>query len=249
MSSNLNQSLNQGLAAKLREGTSKSHSMAEGADFIKCFLQGVVDKPSYRKLAANFYFIYTALEAELTHHKDNAVLKGLYTPELWRKNSLEQDLAYYYGADWHSQAEPSEACKKYVSHIQKISNNSPELLAAHAYTRYMGDLSGGQILKKIAKQAMNLKDGDGTAFYEFETIKNHGEFKKTYRATLDTLPVDDATQDKIVDEANYAFHLNMEMFQELKGNWFVTLWQMLWNWIVSRFRTNSPATSSGSTAG
>jgi len=240
--------VNQGLATKLREGTSKSHSMAEGADFIKCFLQGVVDKPSYRKLAANFYFIYTALEAELTRHKDNPILTGLYTPELWRQNSLEQDLAYYYGADWHNQAQPSEACKNYVKHIQEVSNNSPELLAAHAYTRYMGDLSGGQILKKIAKQAMGLKDGDGTAFYEFETIKNHGEFKKKYRAALDTLPVDDITQDKIVDEANFAFHLNMEMFQELKGNWFVTLWQMFWNWIVSRFQSNSPISTSGSTA-
>jgi heme oxygenase (biliverdin-producing, ferredoxin) len=231
--------VNQGLATKLREGTAKSHSMAEGADFIKCFLQGVVDKASYRTLAANFYFIYTALEAELTRHKDDPILDGLYTPELWRQNSLEQDLAYYYGTDWRNLAQPSKACTKYVKHIQEISNTTPEFLAAHAYTRYMGDLSGGQILKKIAKQAMGLKDGDGTAFYEFEKIKNHGEFKKKYRAALDTLPVDDATQDKIVEEANYAFHLNMEMFQELKGNWFVTLWQMLWNWVVSFFRSNS----------
>jgi heme oxygenase (biliverdin-producing, ferredoxin) len=234
--------VNQGLATKLREGTSKSHSMAEGADFIKCFLQGVVDKPSYRKLAANFYFIYTALEAELTRHKDNPILSGLYTPELWRQKTLEQDLAYYYGSEWRNLAQPSEACKKYVKHIQDISSSKPELLAAHAYTRYMGDLSGGQILKKIAKQAMGLKDGEGTAFYEFETIKNHGEFKKKYRASLDTLPVDEATQAKIVEEANYAFHLNMEMFQELKGNWFVTLWQMLWNWIKSRFQSGSNQT-------
>ncbi len=244
----MNSSLNQGLATKLREGTSKSHSMAESADFIKCFLQGVIDKPSYRKLAANFYFIYAALEAELTRHKDHPVLSSLYTPDLWREGTLETDLAYYYGTDWRNQALPSDACKKYVSHIQSISNTTPELLAAHAYTRYMGDLSGGQILKKIAKQAMGLKDEDGTAFYEFPTIKNHGEYKKKYRAALDTLPVDAATQDKIVDEANFAFHLNMEMFQELKGNWFITLWQMLWNWIVSRFQSNSPVVSSGSTA-
>jgi heme oxygenase (biliverdin-producing, ferredoxin) len=240
--------VSQGLALKLREGTSKSHSMAEGADFIKCFLQGVIDKPSYRKLAANFYFVYKALEAELTRHKDNPVLQSLYTPELWRENTLEQDLAYYYGKDWRNQAQASDACKKYVTHIQEVSNTNPELLAAHAYTRYMGDLSGGQILKKIAKQAMGLKDGDGTAFYEFTTIKNHGEYKKKYRAALDTLPVDEATQDKIVDEANYAFHLNMEMFQELKGNWFVTLWQMFWNWVVSRFQSNSALPTSESTA-
>lgn len=231
--------LNQGLATKLREGTAKSHSMAEGADFIKCFLQGVIDRQSYRKLAANFYFIYSALEAELTRHQNHPAIGSLHTPELWRQASLESDLAFYYGADWRNQVQPSEACKKYVKHIQEVSNNTPELLAAHAYTRYMGDLSGGQILKKIAKQAMGLKDGQGTAFYEFDSIKNHGEFKKKYRAALDTIPVDSITQDRIVDEANYAFHLNMEMFQELKGNWFITLWQIFWNWLSSKFQSQS----------
>ena len=89
-----------------------------------------------------------------------------------------------------------------MSNISKRSQSkTPELLVAHAYTRYMGDLSGGQILKNIAKRAMGLKNGDGTAFYEFEKIKNHGAFKKEYRAALDTLPVDDATQDRIVEEA------------------------------------------------
>jgi len=245
--------VNQGLALKLREGTQKAHTMAENADFIKCFLKGVVDKSSYRKLVANFYFVYAALEAELTRHKQHPVLSKLYTPDLWRQATLERDLAYYYGTDWRNLAQPSIACKKYVKHIQTISEQTPELLVAHAYTRYMGDLSGGQILKNIAKRAMGLKNGDGTAFYEFEKIKNHGAFKKEYRAALDTLPVDDATQDRIVEEANYAFHLNMEMFQELKGNWFVALLQMFWNWLASRFQTapkSEPAVSaSQSTVG
>jgi len=43
-------------------------------------------------------------------------------------------------------------------------------LIAHSYTRYIGDLSGGQILG-IAERAMN-SDGQGTAFYEFKDIPN-----------------------------------------------------------------------------
>ena len=38
------------LAIQLREGTSKSHSMAENVSFVKSFLGGVIDKESYKKM-------------------------------------------------------------------------------------------------------------------------------------------------------------------------------------------------------
>ena len=41
------------LATMLREGTKKSHTMAENVGFVKCFLKGVVEKKSYRKLVMN----------------------------------------------------------------------------------------------------------------------------------------------------------------------------------------------------
>ena len=50
------------LATQLREGTSKSHSMAENVSFVKSFLGGVIDKESYRKLVSNLYFVYSAME-------------------------------------------------------------------------------------------------------------------------------------------------------------------------------------------
>jgi heme oxygenase len=217
-----------GLATRLREGTQKSHSAAEGTDFIRCFLKGVVDKASYRLLVSNLYSIYAALEEELTKHRHHPILGQLYFEELWRQKSLEQDLLYYFGSDWHGHVKPSLACQKYLQRIRDLSVKSPELLVAHAYTRYMGDLSGGQILKKIAREAMGLKDG-GTAFYEFDAIQNHGAFKKKYRQAMDQLPVDEALAIKIVDEANHAFHLNMELFRELQGNWLLALSKVAWN--------------------
>ena len=38
------------LAGQLKEGTKKSHTMAENTGFVACFLKGVVEKKSYRKL-------------------------------------------------------------------------------------------------------------------------------------------------------------------------------------------------------
>ena len=57
------------LASKLREGTQKAHTMAENVGFVRCFLRGVVEKNSYRKLVANFYFVYSAMEEELEDRK------------------------------------------------------------------------------------------------------------------------------------------------------------------------------------
>ena len=227
------------LATKLREGTKKAHTMAENVGFVRCFLRGVVEKNSYRKLVANFYFVYSAMEEELERHKDHPVVSKVYFPELHRKQTLEADLAYYYGANWHDELSPSAAGQVYIERIREVANNQPELLVGHSYTRYLGDLSGGQVLKGIAQRAMNLVDGEGTAFYEFETISDEKAFKAAYRQSLDEIAIDEAMADQIVEEANDAFGLNMKMFQELEGNLIKAIGQMLFNTLTNRRRRGS----------
>jgi heme oxygenase len=222
------------LATKLREGTKKAHTMAENVGFVKCFLKGVVEKTSYRKLVTDLYFVYSAMEEEMEHHRNHPILSQIYFPQLNRKKSLEQDLSYYYGKNWREQIAPSPAAKDYVQRIRDLSATDPQLLVAHSYTRYLGDLSGGQILKKIAQRAMNLSDGQGTAFYEFKEIPDEKAFKAEYRQALDELPVDDATADRIVEEANAAFGMNMKLFQELEGNLIKAIGQMLFNTLTRR---------------
>jgi len=222
------------LATKLREGTKKAHTMAENVGFVKCFLKGVVEKNSYRKLVANFYFVYSAMEEEMERHRQHPILSKIDFQQLNRKRSLEQDLQFYYGANWREQVDLSPAGKEYVQRIREISASEPEMLIAHSYTRYLGDLSGGQILKGIAQRAMNLNDGQGTAFYEFKDIPDEKQFKATYRQAMNELPIDDATADRIVDEANAAFGMNMKLFQELEGNLIKAIGQMLFNTLTRR---------------
>lgn len=222
------------LAIKLREGTKKSHTMAENVGFIKCYLKGTVEKTSYRKLVANLYFVYSAMEAEMERHRNHPIISKIYFPELNRKHSLEQDLAYYYGPDWKTQIQPSPAAAAYVQRIQEVSATEPELLVAHSYTRYLGDLSGGQILKGITERGMNLPEGQGIAFYTFDAIEDEKQFKATYRQAMNDLPVDEATADRIVEEANAAFGMNMKMFQELEGNLIKAIGQMLFNTLTRR---------------
>jgi heme oxygenase (biliverdin-producing, ferredoxin) len=231
------------LATQLRVGTQKAHSFAENVGFVKCFLKGVVEKNSYRKLLANFYFVYSAMEEEMEKHGNHPIVSPINFPQLHRKQSLEQDLAYYYGANWREQIQLSPAGATYVQRIRELSATAPELLVAHSYTRYLGDLSGGQIFKGIAQRAMNLPDGKGVAFYEFVDIPDAKAFKANYRQTLNELPLDNASgdseallrsADRIVDEANSAFHMNQKMFQELEGNLIDAIGQMLYNTLTRR---------------
>src|SRR4028118_1120346 len=127
------------LATKLREGTKKAHTMAENVGFVKCFLKGVVEKNSYRKLVANLYFVYSAMEEEMERHKQHPIISKVTFPELNRKVSLEEDLYFYYGTNWREQVAPSEAGQAYLNRIREVSNTAPELLVGHFYTRYLGD--------------------------------------------------------------------------------------------------------------
>ena len=210
-------------AKQLKEGTKKSHSAAENTTFVKSFLRGVVNKESYRALVNDLYFVYCALEDEVSNLKDHPVVGNLQLPDLERRDSLEMDLRYYYGPIWRSLIKPSEACERYVNRIREVAKNEPELLVGHHYTRYLGDLSGGQILKGIAEKAMELGDGEGLKFYEFQNIEDSKTYKQGYREKLNNLPIDQHQADAIIVEANYAFRLNMHMFDTLEGNWFKSI--------------------------
>ena len=229
------------LAGQLREGTKKSHTMAENTGFVACFLKGVVEKTSYRKLIGDLYFVYKAMEEEIDRlvQEDHPVIKHIGFKELFRRQTLEKDLEFYYGNNWLDQIKISESAKSYVDRIRLVANESPELLVGHHYTRYIGDLSGGQILKKIAKKALNLRGDDGLNFYEFKLIEDEKLFKKSYSETLNKLPIDQKIADNIIDEANKAFAYNMNMFRELEGNLISVLGRIVFNFLTKKVRKGS----------
>jgi heme oxygenase len=213
--------------------------MAENTGFVSCFLKGVVDKASYRTLVADLWYVYCAMEEEIGRLADHPVVGPINFASLNRRESLEQDLAFYFGADWRNQIKPTPGAQEYVARLHRVAQESPELLVGHHYTRYIGDLSGGQILKNIAQKAMNLGEHDGLRFYEFDAIPDEKGFKTNYRTVLDNLPIDQSTADRIVAEANQAFHCNMKMFQELEGNLVAAIGKVLFGFLTRRQRLGS----------
>ena len=205
------------LAIELKTGTKRSHTAAENTKFVGSFLRGVISEENYRTLIKDFYFVYSALEEEMERLDDDEFLKPIHFKELNRLNALKMDLRYYYGPNWMMEIKPSEACIQYTERIHEVADKDPYLLVGHHYTRYLGDLSGGQILKGIAEKALNLPKNEGLHFYDFPKIDDKKEFKTKYRAALDGLTTDSSKINDIIAEANYAFRLNMYMFDELSG--------------------------------
>ena len=205
------------LALELKTGTKRSHTAAENTKFVGSFLRGVISEQNYRTLIKDFYFVYSALEEEMERLDDDEFIKPIHFKELNRLNALKMDLRYYYGPNWMMEVKPSEACIQYTERIHEVADKDPYLLVGHHYTRYLGDLSGGQILKGIAEKALNLPKNEGLHFYDFPKIDDKKEFKTKYRAALDGLTTDSSKINDIIAEANYAFRLNMYMFDELSG--------------------------------
>ena len=229
------------LARQLREGTQKSHTMAENTGFISCFLKGVVDKSSYRNLLADLYFVYSAMEVEMGRlcEEQHPVVMPIGFQELNRRKTLEQDLFFYFGSNWSDLIKASEPAKKYVERIHQVAKNSPELLIGHHYSRYIGDLSGGQLLMKITKKAMNLNGSEGLSFYMFDKINDEKAFKVNYRSTLDNLPIDQDMANLIIKEANLSFKYNMDIFNELEGNLIAAIGKVLFSFLTRRTRKGS----------
>ena len=221
-----------GLAVALKEGTKKSHSAAENTKFIAGFLRGVLDPEEYRKLITNFWYVYETMEQAIQESKDPHVhaLKP-FNVKLFRTAFIQRDLRYFYGPMWREMQTPTEACYTYCYTINEIAEKDPYLLIAHHYTRYICDLSGGQILKGIAEKALNPPKGEGLHFYEFPMIEDAKAFKMDYRAILDSLELNEQQINALITEANYAFRLNMYMFDEIEGSATQGFFKVLLNFI------------------
>ena len=87
-------------------------------------------------------------------------------------------------------------------------------LLAHHYVRYLGDLSGGQVIGRMMQRHYGVSD-ECVTFYRFAEIPKTKPYKDNYRAALDALPIDAADRERLLAEAADAFLLNLNLFNAL----------------------------------
>ncbi|MBH0008056.1 biliverdin-producing heme oxygenase [Salinibacterium sp. UTAS2018] len=199
----------------LRERTWSSHGDSEGADFMKDLMTGKGTREDYVALVAQHYFIYEAIEAAADHFSTNPEAAPFITSQLTRLPAIEADLEFLIGADWRDKITALPTAAAYAARVREIAaQNWAGGFIAHHYTRYLGDLSGGQVIRTIMQRQFGF-DTNGVGFYLFDEIAKPKEFKITYRDQLDAVEWDDAERDRVIDEVLAAYKFNTDLFIDL----------------------------------
>ncbi|MFE7387616.1 heme oxygenase (biliverdin-producing) [Streptomyces sp. NPDC057582] len=200
----------------IRTASHEQHTEAETSTFMSDLLGGRLGVNAYARYTEQLWFVYRALEDDAEALRSDPVAGPFIQSELMRTAELERDLTHLRGADWREGLEPLPATALYADRVAQCARTWPAGYIAHHYTRYLGDLSGGQIIRDRAEETWGFtRKGDGVRFYVFEGIPNPASFKRGYRELLDAVNADDREKQRIVDECKRAFSLNTAVLQEL----------------------------------
>lgn len=175
----------------LREITKDLHHEAETTKFAKMLLSGKIEKEHYRNYLYNLLAIYDPIE---WYASRQGMLDKM--PGLARLKSIYED---FKELDDGTYCYLTSATMDYQRYLHWLGNdlNRKHLIKAHLYCRHMGDLNGGQIIKK---QVAHISRGK---FYDFE---NTDQLKVQIKLEL---------TDDLGDEARTAFEYAIRMMRDL----------------------------------
>ncbi|MFS0886441.1 heme oxygenase (biliverdin-producing) [Aeromicrobium sp. 179-A 4D2 NHS] len=202
-----------GLSVLMRDGSQAEHKDAESSSFMSELLEGRVNEAGYTEYLAMLRPVYAALESVAARLADDPIAGTIIDPAINRLEAIDRDLAFWAGEAGAPQLR-SDAVDAYVARIEATAAD-PALFVAHHYTRYLGDLSGGQAIGRILARTFGLEDDRGIAFYQFAAVPKPKPYKDEYRARLDALPLTAADQQRVVEEVKVVFGLNGALFAEL----------------------------------
>ncbi|KAF9783502.1 hypothetical protein BJ322DRAFT_1157114 [Thelephora terrestris] len=229
----------------LRAGTIKMHDEISKSETATYLTKGELDREDYIWYLMMLWHIYKALEAGLAANAYDSVLSPTYNPALLARGSaLSSDISFLLGVpdddrSWKSHQanqalllSPPPAFRAYISRLTRIIKEDPRRLLAHSYIRYMGDLSGGQIMKGNIRKAYGLTNDQGTRFYNFGVMGSEGQsdpalanmgevkrIKEWFKNGIDAgVGNDIELKGALLDETTRAYLLHKDLFDEIKAS-------------------------------
>lgn len=179
------------MATSLKDLTWSNHIKAEKTAFMKRMLKRQITPREYYIYLSNQLVMYHSLEH---YAEENNLFEGI--EDIKRVFNIQEDLISMESEHGFKVPHTLKSTEQYISHITKIQDD-PDKLLAHMYVRYFGDLSGGQIIKKLVPGP--------TYYYEFgeraEALK--GIFASKLKVSL-------------ADEANTCFIMTIDFLNELE---------------------------------
>jgi len=203
-------------SAVLRAASQDRHTEAETSSFMADLVGGRLDRAAFARYTEQLWFVYRALEAGAALLAADPVAGPFLRPALLRVPALEDDLRHLLGPGWRERATALPATARYARRITEVAADWPAGYVAHHYTRYLGDLSGGQVIRVTAERAYGFAPGgSGVRFYVFDGIPNPAAFRREYRAALDALPLGPGEAGRVVAECRSAFAFTTALLQAL----------------------------------
>jgi heme oxygenase len=202
------------IAERLRSSSQSEHKSAESRQFITKLMSGELSVEYYVGYLANLAWLYETLEEKTTKEIPAFGSEPIWDSRLNRFTSIDRDLQALGAERWRTDYTPTSAISRYVRHINGITGRADLRLIAHHYTRYLGDLSGGQAIAALVARHYGIK-AEHLSFYRFEEIDNLVRYKETYRAALDALKLEEQQIQELEAEVKIAFDFNSELFDEL----------------------------------
>ena len=201
------------LSAALRNRTRDLHVRAERSGVIADILKGRATRDDYALLIRNLLPVYEVLEKHIDRQAMSPAIAPIVRLGLARSDAIRNDLRCL--AIDASALPVHPTAMNYADEIERASEGDGGPLIAHAYTRYLGDLSGGQIVKRLLARSLDLPN-DALTFYDFPEIGDIPAFKADYLASIDRAGAVCADFDAVVEEGARAFELNIALSLRLQ---------------------------------
>ncbi|MCU7723164.1 biliverdin-producing heme oxygenase [Actinoplanes sp. KI2] len=205
------------LSARLRRETGRALEITQTHSFLDALAAGRVSWVAYADMVAQYWFLYEALELAGHTMADDPIARAFVFPELERLAPIEADLRFLHGPRWADRMAALPATTTYCTRLRYAANSHPVGFIAHHYTRFLGDLAGGQYLGQAIARVYGL-NGAGHRFYVFPGIDLEA-FQTYYGRLLDALPGSSEERDELVAEAVEAHRLHLAVLDELARRW------------------------------
>lgn len=177
--------------SNLKELTKQHHTRAEKTAFVNRMLKKNMSPKQYYIYLSNLFLVYSVLEGL---SQKAGVLEGIES--VTRSVRMMKDLEELESLHGYRTPKPLKSTMDYYDYIMNMEGDKDRLLA-HIYVHHMGDLSGGQILKRFVHGSATRYEFDG----DIE------ELKVKIRAKL---------HDGLAEEAIKCFDMVTEFLEELE---------------------------------
>jgi heme oxygenase len=190
--------------------TKALHVEAERSGIIRELLRGSATRDGYILLLRNLLPAYQAMEEGLARHLKTPGIGAIARYRLDRAPAIEADLVVLCGDAWRRDVPLLPAGDNYARRLGEAAKGGGARLIAHAYTRYLGDLSGGLILQRLLARSLELRPTE-LSFYDFPEYPDLTALKAAYREALDRAGRLAGDPTAIVEEGALAFTLNIDL--------------------------------------